>query len=185
MSRIRRPLSLLVLAFVPALAFAGSFTGNFSTTKFIASTVPNNGDQNPYGVFVVPSSTGNLIQGHILVSNFNNGGNLQGTGTTIMDIAPNGTTTLFASISAQDLKGPCPGGVGLTTALVVLNRGWVIVGSLPTSDGTSATAQAGCLIVLDNQGKVVETFSGGAINGPWDMTVLDLGGQAYLFVTTC
>jgi hypothetical protein len=50
---------------------------------------------------------------------------------------------VFAEIDASKLPGPCPGGVGLTTALVVLRAGWVIVGSLPTADGTSATAEAG------------------------------------------
>jgi hypothetical protein len=121
-----------------------------------------------------------------LVSNFNNNGSnggAQGTGTTIVDVAPNGHVELFAEIHAGSLPGPCPGGVGLTTALAVLQSGWVIVGSLPTADGTSATAQAGCLIVLNANGKVVETLSGGSINGPWDMTALDLGGAAVLFVT--
>jgi hypothetical protein len=191
MSRLRHQLLLISLVlFLPVLAFAGgSFTGNFSKTKFIASTVPANGDVNPYGVFVVPRSTGKLVRGHILVSNFNNAPTTpnpsgeQGTGTTIMDIAPDGTVKIFATINAQDLPGPCPGGVGLTTALVVLRSGWVIVGSLPTSDGTSATAQAGCLIVLNRWGHVVKTFSGGAINGPWDMTVLDADDVAELFVT--
>src|SRR5215472_6725457 len=121
------------------------------------------------------------------VSNFNNKANLQGTGTTIMDIAPNGTKKVFAHISASGLPGACPGGVGLTTALVVLSRGWVIVGSLPTADGSAATAKAGCLLVLNSQGHVIETFSGTLdgvrINGPWDMTVLDLGEVAELFVT--
>jgi hypothetical protein len=149
----------------------------------VASTVPSNGDVNPYGVAIVPASSGNLVQGHILVSNFNNSSNLQGTGTTIVDIAPNGTVSLFAWIDAASLPGPCPGGVGLTTALVVLRAGWVIVGSLPTTDGTSATAQAGCLIVLNNAGTVVETFAGNPINGPWDMTALDMGSTADLFVT--
>ncbi len=73
--------------------------------------------------------------------------------------------------------------MGLTTALVVLRTGWVIVGSLPTQDGTAATAQAGCLLVLNNQGKVVETFSGDPINGPWDMTALDDGSLVELFFT--
>jgi hypothetical protein len=67
------------------------------------------------------------------------------------------------------------------------SRGWVIVGSLPTTDGTAARAKAGCLLVLNSQGHVVETFSGtldGAhINGPWDMTALDLGEVAELFVS--
>jgi hypothetical protein len=64
-----------------------------------------------------------------------------------------------------------------------LRAGWVIVGSLPTTDGTSATAQAGCLLVLDNMGNVAETFYGSLINGPWDMTAFDSGTSATLFVT--
>jgi hypothetical protein len=59
----------------------------------------------------------------------------------------------------------------------------VIVGSLPTSDGMADTAQAGCLLVLNNEGKVVETIAGSLINGPWDMTAVDGGAIAWLFVT--
>ncbi len=121
-------------------------------------TVPGNGDINPYGVAVVPQTIGNLTQGDILVSNFNKSSNVQGTGSTIVQITPAGGVSLFAQISLGMRKN-CPGGVGLTTALAVLERGWVIVGSLPTSNGMSATAQAGCLIVLDSMGKPVETFS--------------------------
>lgn len=184
----RTSLVALTLFATSALSSAASsFSGQFSTISKVASTVPANADVNPYGVAVVPRSTGALVRGHVLVSNFNNSSNLQGTGTTIVDIAPDGTLKVFAQISATGLPGDCPGGVGLTTALVVLRSGWVIVGSLPTSDGTSATAQAGCLLVLNSQGKVVETFSGtvdGAqINGPWDMTALDVGDFAELFVT--
>ncbi|MBZ5613727.1 MAG: hypothetical protein LAO23_06935 [Acidobacteriia bacterium] len=176
----------LALALLPALAAASSFIGPLTVTPG-PSTVPANGDVNPYGVAVVPRTSGKLVQGHVLVSNFNNGQNLQGTGTTIVDVAPNGTLSVFAQISAANLPGRCPGGIGLTTALSVLRNGWVIVGSLPTTDGTSATAKAGCLLVLNNHGTVVETFSGtrfGArINGPWDMTALDHGDFAELFVT--
>lgn len=149
----------------------------------VASTVPSNGDVNPYGIARVPESSGALVQGNILVSNFNNSANLQGTGTTIVQISPEGNTSLFAQIDPTNLPGPCPGGVGLTTALAVLRTGWVIVGSLPTTDGTSATAQAGCLLVLDNNGNVVETFYGSLINGPWDMAALDSGSSVNLFVT--
>jgi hypothetical protein len=156
---------------------------NLRDIATVASTVPTNGDVNPYGVARVPQSTGRLYQGHILVSNFNNMKNLQGTGTTIVDVAPNGAVRLFAAIDAARLPGPCPGGVGLTTALVVLRAGWVIVGSLPTSDGTSATAKAGCLIVLNSNGVPVKTFSGSPINGPWDMTADDRGADASLFFT--
>ena len=129
------------------------------------------------------STRGRLHRGDILVSNFNNKANLQGTGTTIVDVAPNGAVSLFAQINASKLPGPCPGGVGLTTALVVLRAGWVIVGSLPTSDGASATAKAGCLIVLNSDGVPVKTFAGSPINGPWDMTAVDRDRDATLFFT--
>ena len=158
------------------------FIKNFTVTQG-PSTIPGNGDVNPYGVAVVPRSQGLLHRGDVLVSNFNNSSNAQGTGTTIVQDS-GGTVTQFAQIDPTTLRpGACPGGVGLTTALVVLRSGWVIVGSLPTSDGTSATAQAGCLIVLDSSGNVQETFSGHGINGPWDMTALDGGSLADLFVT--
>jgi hypothetical protein len=160
-----------------------SILKNRNIIDTISSTVPANGDVNPYGLVRVPRSIGNLRQGHYLVSNFNASSNLQGTGTTIVDVSPSGALSVFAQLNSASLPGPCPGGVGLTTALAVLQTGWVIVGSLPTADGTSATAQAGCLIVLDNMGNAVETIQGSLINGPWDMTWLDDEQQAALFVT--
>ena len=143
------------------------------------STVPANGDVNPYGVAVIPHATGHLGRGNILVSNFNNKANVQGTGTTIVQITPHGHVSLFAKVSPH-LRG-CPGGVGLTTALTVLRSGWVIVGSLPTKGGS--VSGSGCLIVLDRWGHVRETFTGRHINGPWDMTSADFGRVADLFVT--
>jgi hypothetical protein len=146
-------------------------------TKVIASTVPANGDVNPYGVAVVPRSTGDLYRGNVLVSNFNDKANVQGTGTTIVQVSPKGKATLFAQIT----DNACPGGVGLTTALVALRGGWVVVGSLPTKNG--AISGPGCLIVLDQWGHVRETIAGSGIDGPWDMTALDHGGITELFVT--
>jgi hypothetical protein len=177
--------TLSALIFV-APAFAGdshALLPPLKTVSVIASTVPGNGDVNPYGMAQVKRTTGNLRAGHILISNFNNNNNLQGTGTTIVDVAPDGRVGLFAQLNASALPGGCPGGLGLTTALVVLEQGWVIVGSLPTADGTSATAQAGCLIVLDSMGNPVETFFGSLVNGPWDMTAADGEQHAALFVT--
>jgi hypothetical protein len=158
-----------------------SSIANLNTITTVSTTVPANGDVNPYGVARVPRSKGDLVEGRFLISNFNNGANLQGTGTTIVQIAPNGKFSLFAQIDASKVQ--CPGGIGLTTALVALRSGLVIVGSLPTTDGTAATARAGCLIVLDSWGHVVKTFSGNGINGPWDMTAVDGGRLAALFVT--
>jgi hypothetical protein len=174
--------AFIVLVTCMTLSASDGASG-FNHVTQIASTVPPNGDVNPYGVAVVPVTKGMLTAGNILVSNFNASSNFQGTGTTIVQITPSGSQTLFAQIDADNLPGQCTGGVGLTTALVALKSGFVIVGSLPTVDGTSATAQAGCLLVLDSKGAVVETFFGTLIDGPWDMTVFDLGVSASLFVT--
>ena len=132
---------------------------------------------------VIQRTHGDLRRGNVLISNFNNKKNLQGTGRTIVQITPGGQLSVFAKIRPNHLPGPCPGGIGLTTALTVLKGGWVVVGSLPTSDGMAATAKAGCLLVLDNTGHVRETISGHGINGPWDMTSVGFGNVAQLFVT--
>lgn len=167
----------------PVFASRSRFVPRFNTISEVALTVPANGDVNPYGVAIVQKTTGKLVKGDILVSNFNNKDNLQGTGTTIVEISPGGHVSLFAQLDAAKLPGPCPGGVGLTTALVVLREGWVIVGSLPTTDGMAATAKAGCLIVLNPSGTPVETISGQLVDGPWDMTAFERDDRAVLFVT--
>jgi len=170
---------------VPALARADRqpfITG--LTPATIATTVPANGDQNPYGIVSVPNSVGSLVSGHLLVSNFNDQANTQGTGTTIVQIPPGGNNQAGnASVFAQITDPKCPGGVGLTTALAVTRSGFVIVGSLPTQNGQLTTARAGCLIVLDSHGNVVNTIAGGPINGPWDMTAVDHGFFTTLYVT--
>jgi hypothetical protein len=183
-SRVKIPMTAMVAMLLAGLLSATTaYAGSSNPITVIASTVPGNGDVNPYGIARVPVSAGSLVQGDLLISNFNSSANLQGTGTTIVQISPGGNASLFAQIDASTLPGACPGGVGLTTALAVLSSGWVIVGSLPTTDGTSATVQAGCLIVLDSGGNVVETFYGSLINGPWDLAAYDQGSKATLFVT--
>ena len=172
------------LIVAPTLAgAAGGFAGSLTNVSVVASTVPANGDVNPYGVAVAPTTTGRLVAGDVLVSNFNDSANLQGTGETIVEVSPAGGAMTFAHLFPGDVPGACPGGIGLTTALVALRSGWVVVGSLPTRDGTSATMKAGCLIVLNPWGTAVETISGPPINGPWDMTALDGGSSALLFVS--
>jgi hypothetical protein len=166
-----------------APAFGPSFIGQFNTITTLGSTVPSNGDVNPYGIANVPSSVGSLVRGDILVSNFNDSENLQGTGTTLVQLTPGGSLSLFARIDPATLPGPCPGGVGLTTALAILPGGYVVVGSLPSANGMAETAQAGCLIVLNSTGHVVRTISGGPINGPWDLTAVSDGPFSTLFVT--
>ena len=155
-----------------------------TTLKAVASTVPANGDVNPYGVAVVQHSVGNLVAGNVLVSNYNNKANLNGTGTSIVQINPaTGKQTLFAWLTPSRLPSTCPGGLGLTTALVVLNNGWVVVGSLPSKDGTAATVNSGCLIVLNSLGHAKIVLTGRGIMGPWGMTAWQHGDDVTLFVT--
>lgn len=159
-------------------AGSGGFLGSFTTVCQVASTVPSKGDLNPYGMAVVQRSVGNLTAGDVLISNFNNSHNLQGTGTTIMQVSPSGKSMVFADLAAQTTDH-----VGLTTALSVFRDGYVVVGSLPTTDGTATTATAGALYVLNSHGHLVETIRGTDVNGPWDMTSYDGGGFGVLFVT--
>jgi hypothetical protein len=149
----------------------------------VTSTVPANGDQNPYAIVVAPVSAGKIQKDDVLVDNFNDKNNLQGLGTTIVDFNPvTKKLALFAAIH-RDLP-QCPGGVGLTTAMTMLKSGWVIVGSLPSQDGTTKTKGQGCLIILDSQGNVAGTITGPDINGPWgNMAVIDNGTTATLFVS--
>ena len=180
-------LALLTALATSAAAPAGAlgptpFLAGFNTVTTVASTVPANGDVNPYGIVNVPQTVGSLVRGDTLVSNFNAKSNLQGTGTTIVQIAPDGQRSVFAQLDGP-LPGACPGGVGLTTALTVLQGGIVVVGSLPVTMRGMGTPEAGCLIVLDSHGTPLETLSGGDINGPWDMTAFQVPGFAVLFVT--
>lgn len=167
-------LSLLGLPSVPLLA----------QTPFLppppptVSTVPANGDVNPYGVAFVPAkfaTGGSIHPGDILVSNFNNSQNLQGTGTTIVDVAATGKTSLF-------FQGSGP--LGLTAALGIVQAGYVFAGNMPTTDGTSATAKAGSILVLNDKGQLLGSFSGDmAINGPWGMAINDKGASAQMFIS--
>src|SRR5262249_40970050 len=43
--------------------------------------------------------------------------------------------------------------------------------------------QAGCLLVINNKGRVAETIAGHGINGPWDMATVSSGSGAVLFVS--
>jgi hypothetical protein len=142
------------------------------------STVPSNGDVNPYGVVFIPDSfpvgTGLLHHGDVLVSNFNNSKNLQGTGTTIVDISSTGMQSLF-------FQGKAP--LGLTTALGTLRAGFIIVGNGPTTDGSSGTAKPGSLLVINSKGTLVKTIADPTINYPWDMALVDNGSSAIAFIS--
>ncbi|WP_232439793.1 hypothetical protein [Burkholderia ubonensis] len=142
----------------------------------IASTVPANGDLNPYGIAFVPPGVpawSTLKPGDVVVSNFNNSANLQGTGTTIVKLSPDNSPTVF--FQGQN--------VGLTTALAVLRNGFVLVGNVPTTDGQHVVPP-GSLLVINPQGSLVtQLVSAALLDGPWDMTVIDRGQRVTAFVS--
>lgn len=142
------------------------------------STSPANGDVNPYGIvfashLLVPGLT--LQPNDLLISNFNNAENLQGTGTTIVRVRANGRPSLFFQApSSND---------GLTAALGVVRKGFVFVGNLQTFDGTAATIRPGALLMIDGNGNLLGTYSGNLIQGPWGMAIQDNGSSAHIFIS--
>ena len=149
-----------------------------ATATFSPSTVPPNGDVNPYGVAFIPHNFvagGTVHPGDIIVSNFNDSSNTQGTGTTIVRITPDAQTSVF-------FQGHP--GLGFTTALGVVRRGFVFVGSVPTTDGTCNTIGQTSLLIIDRNGNQVTTLSDpNLLNGPWDLTIHDQGELAQVFVS--
>jgi uncharacterized protein (TIGR03118 family) len=158
--------------------------GLVQTFSAVPTAGPTAGGQNPYGLAFVPSQfkgQGALQPGDLLVSDFNNAGTpanpggLQGLGSTILRITPQGATSVF-------FQGPP--GLGLTTALGVLQNGDVLVGSVPTTDGTAATIQPGALLVLNANGNLLEKITDSQLlDSPWDLTINDQGATAQVFVS--
>jgi len=141
------------------------------------STVPLNGDVNPYGVAFVPNNfqigSGPLMRGDILVSNFNDAANVQGTGTTIIRVPAGGSPSMF-------FGGTAP--LGLSTALGTLRKGFVVVGNVPAVPSPGTGAEPGSLLVINNQGTLIQTITSAWIQAPWDMALVDGGDWATAFV---
>ncbi|MGA2539145.1 MAG: hypothetical protein ABSF53_24275 [Terracidiphilus sp.] len=181
-SRAARISAHAFAVFILALPLAGQ-TGAplLPLPPATVSTIPANGDVNPYGTAYVPFGVSDskvphsvLRQGDLLVANFNNKENLAGLGTTIVRINGNGQQSLFFQSSSAY--------AGLTGALRVLSDGTVIVGNLPTSDGTSATAQVGALQIISPAGFLLSAVTNTAIAGPWGLAVNEQGSTVYVFV---
>jgi hypothetical protein len=179
----RLAIFLLALAGWAAQSPAVAGDDAFLPQAINSSTIPANGDVNPYGVAFVPEgfpSGGALTPGDVLVSNFNNSANAQGTGTSIVQLrpsgplAPPGSAVTFLASSLT----------GLSTALGALRGGFVLVGNVPTTDGTFATIGQGALQIIDRNGNVVQTWTDPVLlDGPWDLTLDDHGSWARIFVS--
>jgi hypothetical protein len=158
---------------------------------FSASTVPANGDVNPYGIAFIPSvfpSGGTVSADDLIVANFNNSANQQGTGTTVVRVDPKGgAPTVFYSQSTT------PGLSGFSTALGAVAAGFVFLGNVPSlstvepgvcHDITDDTdVGPGALTIIDRFGNAVQTLTGALLDGPWDLTVVDNVTDALVFVS--
>lgn len=191
-NRRAAPIATLAISFIAAAASVlappsaiGGEAQPIIPDIIISSTIPANGDLNPYGVAFVPAgfpSGENISRGDILVSNFNDITNTQGTGTTIISLKPNGRVA--PAVPAGTEPGNATvffqgSGLGLTTALGVLKRGFVLVGNVPTSGGV---IQPGALLVIDHTGKQTSSLTN-QLNDPWDLTIVDDFDHATVFVS--
>jgi hypothetical protein len=132
----------------PASATIGSLT---ITT--IGSTVdPMNGDQNPYGLAIAPTSMGLLTAGDLVICNFNDSANVQGNGTTIEILPPTPGSTPTRMVQDPNLKG--------CAALAIADN-----------DAPWAAAYSNLAPFYSATGALVSTLSAGPWAGPW--------GEAY------
>ena len=173
----------------PSAVLAQSAVAAVPFSAESSSIVPANGDLNPYAAAFVPPgfpAGGKIAAGDVLVTNFNNIKNLQGTGKTIVSLTPNGAVVPLTPAgqkgTAKTFFTSSLG--GLSTALGVLKGGFVIVGNLPTTDGTFATVGQGALQVVNSKGVLVAKFTDASLlDSPWGLAVNDKGATAQIFVT--
>jgi hypothetical protein len=121
--------------------------------KTIGSAVdPINGDQNPYGLDVAKIDAGKLKRGDLVVCNFNNSANVQGTGTTIVALHPRvGSTPLHITQNAS-LNGCTE----------------VALGS--TDDIWASAFSANDNPIVGPDGTLFTTLAGGPWHGPFGQT---------------
>ena len=177
-------LAAAIVSFAPPLIAQSGSQTFLPPPAATVSTVPQNGDVNPYGTAFARlytddhrESVGNQVlqPGDLLVSNFNNNQNLQGTGTTIVRVDAHGQQSLFFQGSTQY--------AGLSAALGILNDGTVLVGNLKTADGTSNTATAGGLQIISPSGMLLNVITNTAIDGPWGMAINERDRSADVFIS--
>jgi hypothetical protein len=180
---LHRSMAVASLGFLAATGSQADAGDAFIPRVVTSSTVPSNGDINPYGVAFVPEGFpggGKIVAGDVLVSNFNNGANAQGEGTTIIQLTPRGTLAPPGTAVAF-FTSSLP---GLSTALGVLRAGFVLVGNVPTTDGSFDSIGQGALQVIDRNGHWLQSWMDPVfLDGPWDLAIDDDGAFAHVFVS--
>jgi hypothetical protein len=113
----------------------------------IASAVAPNGDDNPYGIAVVPKTMGKLTAGNLLVVDFNDAAGTAGAGTTVLQVDPaTGSTSVFFQ------GAPVAGPVGV--AINPVNDGVWIGDYGSAQNGTAAND-----LLINPNGTLTATFT--------------------------
>jgi hypothetical protein len=149
---VSTPMVTVQPSIISTLAKSGTITTVGSTID------PINGDQNPYGLTIAPSSTGLITAGDLVVCNFNDGPtNTQGNGTTIVGLHPAAGSKPYRIAQSSNLKG--------CNALAML-----------PDDSISAAAWVADLNPLVSaSGSVGQPFASDSFDSPW--------GEAYVAAT--
>jgi len=121
-----------------------------NTLAIIGSTVdPVNGDVNPYGLDIAKTNAGLLSAGDLVVCNFNNSANVQGTGTTIISLHP--------------VVGATPTHVAQSASLLGCNA----IAIAPNNNIWAAAFAANDNPIVSPAGAILTTLPGGPWNHPF------------------
>jgi hypothetical protein len=110
---------------------------------------PKNGAGNPYGLTVVPFTSGKLTAGDLLVCNFNAKSGVQGTGTSIVAIHPKPGAKPIHVSADKTLLG--------CNAIAIGNDDYIWAASMVANDNP----------VLDTSGNLFQNIKGKPFNQPW------------------
>ena len=153
-------------------------------------TIPANGDLNPYGVVFVPKGFPSGERSRPATCwppTSTIRATSRGLGVTIIKFTPSSRAVAPLVSPGQNGKATTfftSTQTGLTTALGILSKGFVLVGNLPSTDGTFKTHGQGSLQVIDRNGNLVRTLTDAKFLGsPRDLTINDEGAHAQVFVS--
>jgi hypothetical protein len=145
----------------------GTLTPTGAITTVGSTIDPSNGDQNPYGLVIAPSTVGLITKGDLVVCNFNNGNsgatpNTQGEGTTIVGLHPAAGSMPYRIAQSADLQG--------CNAITMLPDD-----SISAAAWSTMANPLGENPLVSATGSVATPFSSDNFAGPW--------GEAYVAAT--
>ena len=149
------------------LAKNGSVLKQLTKQVVIGSTVdPRNGGQNPYGLTVAPITAGKFTKGDLVVCNFNDKSNVQGTGKSIVALHPVPKSKPTHVSSDMTLLG--------CDALALDDSDVIWAASMVANDNP----------VLDPTGKLISNISGRPFNQPWGQIYAETKAGSPAFYAT-